>query len=92
MHLSIDIHDNHLEQQIKDYIVQKHQKANDLILEALKLFFKNNSSAGLSYRTKDPKEISKPLDFGLQENNEELFDDIDDVKKFAKKLRDDAWR
>ena len=51
MRLSIDIQDNYLEEQIINYVAQKHQKANDVILEALREFFQSNSSDRLSYQS-----------------------------------------
>ncbi|MGK5093301.1 hypothetical protein WDW89_14975 [Deltaproteobacteria bacterium TL4] len=52
----------------------------------------------LKYRTLDPRQHIQPLKNSLIQDYEDIadgelpFSDIEDVKEFAKNLRDNAWR
>ena len=93
MQLSINIEDNHLQEQITHYISNKQQQANELMIEALKYFFKNKQKELLGYKTQNPEESAITIDFDLEAKKDyKLFQDVDDVKNYAKELRDNAWR
>lgn len=92
MQLSINIEDSYLQEQIANYISGKQIQANDLMVELLKHFFDKNRSI-LHYKTQNPKNTSSTIDFGLETQNDyKLFEDIDDVKSYAKELRTNAWK
>ncbi|HHB94611.1 MAG TPA: hypothetical protein ENK88_05670 [Campylobacterales bacterium] len=92
MQLSINIEDSYLQEQIANYISQKHIQANDFIVEVLKHFFDKNNSV-LHYKTQNPEKASTTIDFGLESQKDyKLFEDVKDVKSYAKELRDNAWK
>ncbi len=91
--LQIDISDVILQEQISNYISTRQKEMSDLMIEALKFFFKKNSSV-LNYKVQDAETNAKVLDFNIKEANPnyKLFEDIDDVTTYARKLRDSAWK
>jgi len=92
MQLSINIEDSYLQEQIANYISEKQIQANDFMVELLKHFFDKNKSV-LHYKTQNPEKTSTLIDFGLEtQNNYKLFEDVQDVKSYAKELRDNAWK
>jgi len=45
------------------------------------------------YKTQNPEKVSTTIDFGLEsQNSYKLFEDVKDVKSYAKELRDNAWK
>ena len=82
MQLSIKIEDNHLQEQITQYISNKQKQTNELIVEALKYFFQNKQKELLNYKIQNPERSATTINFNLE---------VKDVKNYAKKLRDDAW-
>jgi len=92
MQLSINIEDNYLQEQIANYISEKQIQVSDFVVELLKHFFDKNKNV-LHYRTQNPEDTSTTIDFGLEtQNNYKLFEDVEDVKSYAKELRDNAWK
>lgn len=93
MQLSINIEDNRLQEQITQYISNKQNQANDLMVEALKYFFKNKEKELLQYKIQNPNQSATTINFDLEVNKVyKLFQDITDVKSYAKELRDNAWK
>jgi len=92
MQLSMNIEDSYLQEQIANYISEKQIQANDFMVELLKHFFDRNKSV-LHYKTQNPEKVSTTIDFGLEsQNSYKLFEDVKDVKSYAKELRDNAWK
>ncbi len=91
MQLNIYIEDSNLQKKLIDYISKKHVEANDLIVELLQNFFHKDKNM-LNYKTKNPDLSASTLDFGLKEKGGKLFQDVDDVQEYAKKLRINAWK
>jgi hypothetical protein len=93
MQLSINIEDNYLQKQITQYISNKQKQTNDLIVEALQYFFKNKEKETLHYKTQNPEESATTIDFNLEAQSDyKLFQDVKDVKSYAKELRENAWK
>jgi len=93
MQLSINIEDNHLQEQITQYISNKHKQTNELIEEALKYFFQNRQKELFTYKTQNPEESATTIDFNLvSQPDYKLFQEVKDVKEYAKELRDNAWK
>jgi len=66
------------------------------MIEALKFFFKKNSSV-LNYKVQDAETNAKVLDFNIKDVNPnyKLFEDVEDVEDvatYAKELRDNGWK
>ena len=93
MTINLEIKDRILEEQILSYISNRQKKLNELIVEALEQFLKKNNSP-LKYKTQNPEKYAKVLDFNIEESNSKykLFEDIEDVAKYSKELRKDAWK
>ncbi|SFV67975.1 hypothetical protein MNB_SV-14-1389 [hydrothermal vent metagenome] len=90
MQLSINIEDSYLQEQIANYVSIKQIQANDFMVELLKHFFDKNRSV-LHYKTQNPQSASTTIDFGLEtQDGYKLFEDVKDVKSYAKELRDNA--
>ena len=90
MRLNIEVKDEALSKRINEYINKKNINANDLMLELLIKFFNQEQ---LEYKKKDAKKSAKVLNFNLQEDeNLKLFEDVEDVAKYSKELRENAWR
>ena len=90
MRLNIEVKDEALSKRINEYINKKNINANDLMLELLVKFFNQEQ---LEYKKKDAKKSAKVLNFNLQEDeNLKLFEDVEDVAKYSKELRENAWR
>jgi hypothetical protein len=93
MQLSIKIEDNHLQEQITQYISNKQKQTNELIVEALKYFFQNKQKELLNYKTQNPEQSATTINFNLEVKQDyKLFQEVKDVKNYANKLRDDAWK
>jgi len=92
MQLSINIEDSYLQEQIANYVSIKQIQANDFIVELLKHFFDKNRSV-LHYKVQNPQSTSTTIDFGLESQDDyKLFEDVEDVKSYAKELRTNAWK
>lgn len=92
MQLSIKIEDNHLQEQITQYISNKQKQTNELIVEALKYFFQNKQKELFNYKIQNPEQSATTINFNLEvQQDYKLFQEVKDVKNYAKKLRDDAW-
>ena len=91
--IEINISDAMLQEQISNYISTRQKEMNDLMIEALKFFFKKNSSV-LNYTVQDAETNAKVLDFNIKDANPnyKLFEDVEDVATYAKELRDSAWK
>ena len=93
MQLNIKIEDNHLQEQITQYISNKQNQANELMVEALKYFFKNREKELFNYKTQNPEQSATTIDFNLEvQKDYKLFQEVADVKSYAKELRDNAWK
>jgi len=93
MQLSISIEDNQLQEQITQYISNKQKQTNELMVEALKYFFKNRQKELFTYKVQNPEESATTIDFNLEAQEEyKLFQEVKDVKNYAKELRDNAWK
>jgi hypothetical protein len=93
MQLSINIEDNYLQEQITQYISNKHKQTNELMVEALKYFFKNRQKELFNYKTQNPEKSAITIDFNLEvQQDYKLFQDVKDVKSYARELRDNAWK
>ena len=93
MQLNINIEDNHLQEQITQYISNKQKQTNELMIEALKYFFKNREQELFNYKTKNPEQSATTIDFNLEATEDyKLFQEVKDVKSYAKELRDNAWK
>ena len=68
MQLSINIEDNRLQEQITQYISNKQNQANDLMVEALKYFFKNKEKELLQYKIQNPNQSVTTINFDLEVN------------------------
>jgi len=93
MIVSANITDTMLQEQIAYYIANRQKEMSDLMIEALKFFFKKNSSV-LNYKVQDAETNAKVLDFNIKDanSNYKLFEDVEDVATYAKELRDNAWK
>ena len=92
MQLSINIEDSYLQEQIANYVSIKQIQANDFMVELLKHFFDKNRSV-LQYKIQNPQSTSTTIDFGLESQDDyKLFEDVEDVKSYAKELRTNAWK
>ena len=93
MLVSANIEDRLLQEQIMKYLANKQDEISDLMVEALKQFFKKNSSV-LNYKVQDVEKHAKVIDFNLAEgdSNYKLFENIDDVPSYSKELRANAWK
>ena len=92
MQLNVQIEDVNLQKQLTQYISQKKMKANELLVELLQHFFQEDKSV-LHYKTKNPELSATTLDFDLESDKSyKLFEDVDDVKSYAKELRANAWK
>ncbi len=92
MQLNINIEDNHLQEQIAEYIAKKQIEANDFMIELVQHFFNKNETP-LNYKVQNPELSSTTIDFGLETQNDyKLFEEVTDVKNYARELRDNAWR
>lgn len=85
MIVQLNIEDKILSEKISDYMEMKHQKINDLIIESLESFL-SKSEKRLDYQVEDIEKNSSVIDFGLDGNVGE------EVKKYLKELRYNAWR
>ena len=93
MQLSINIEDNHLQEQITQYISNKQKQTNDLMIEALKFFFQNREKELFTYKTQNPEQSAMTIDFNLEvQQDYKLFQEVKDVKNYARELRDNAWK
>jgi len=93
MQFSINIEDNYLQEQITQYISNKHKQTNELMVEALKYFFKNRQKELFNYKTQNPEKSATTIDFNLEvQQDYKLFQDVRDVKSYARELRDNAWK
>jgi hypothetical protein len=93
MQLSVNIEDNYLQEQITQYISNKHQQTNELMVEALQYFFKNRQKELFNYKTQNPEKSATTIDFDLEAQQDyKLFEDVKDVKSYARELRDNAWK
>ena len=92
MQLNVQIEDVNLQEQLTQYISKKKIEANELLVELLQHFFQEDKSV-LHYKTKNPELSATTLDFNLEsDNGYKLFEDVDDVKSYAKELRANAWK
>ena len=92
MQLNVQITDVNLQEQLTQYISKKKIEANELLVELLQHFFKEDKSV-LHYKTKNPELSATTLDFDLESDKSyKLFEDVDDVKSYAKELRTNAWK
>ena len=92
MQLNVQITDVNLQEQLTQYISKKQIEANELLVELLQHFFQENKSV-LHYKTKNPELSATTLDFELESDKDyKLFQDVDDVKSYAKELRVNAWK
>ena len=93
MIVSANITDTMLQEQIAYYIANRQKEMSDLMIEALKFFFKKNSSV-LNYKVQDAETNAKIIDFNIKDvnSNYKLFEDVEDVVTYAKELRDNAWK
>jgi len=92
MQVNINIEDAHLQEQLTRYIAQKHIQANEFMVELLEHFFKKEKTP-LNYVVKNPEKTATTLDFNLEsESDYKLFEDVSDVKSYAKELRTNAWK
>ena len=92
MQLNINIEDAHLQEQLTHYISNKHIQVNEFMVELLEHFFKKEQTP-LSYVVKNPEKTATTIDFNLEsESDYKLFEDVNDVKSYAKELRIDAWK
>ena len=80
-------------QQIVKYLTNKQHEISDLMIEALKQFFKKDSSL-LNYTVQDVEKHAEVIDFNLEDTDSDykLFKNVDDVQSYAKELRADAWK
>ena len=92
MVIEIDINDKQLEEKIYSYLESKKQQVNDAIIETLsKLVSKENNR--LEYEIEDIEKNSTTIDFGIEDDSDiKLFENVDDVVKFSRELRDNAWK
>ncbi|CAA6802667.1 MAG: Unknown protein [uncultured Sulfurovum sp.] len=87
MQLNINIEDAYLQKQITHYISDKHIQANDFMVELLEHFFKKEETL-LKYKIQSPEKKATTIDFNLEsETAYKLFEDVNDVESYAKKLR-----
>jgi len=94
MLVQLNIEDKELSERISHYVESKHKKINDLVIEALENFLYTNREK-LQYKVEDIEQNSTIIDFGLEDSADEevgLFSDIQDIKKYSKELRDNAWK
>lgn len=93
MLVSANIEDRLLQEQIVNYLEGKQHEMNELMVEALRQFFKKDSST-LNYKVQDVKKHSSVIDFNLEESNDnyKLFQDVEDVQSYARELRNSAWK
>ena len=94
MLVQLNIEDKELSEKISHYVESKHKKINDLVIEALENFLYTNREK-LQYKVEDIEQNSTIIDFGLEDNADEevgLFSDIQDIKRYSKELRDNAWK
>ena len=93
MLVSANIEDRLLQEQIAKYLANKQDEISDLMVEALKQFFKKDNSV-LNYKVQDVEKHAKVIDFNLEEqdSNYKLFENIDDVQSYARELRANAWK
>ncbi len=92
MQLNIQIEDVNLQEQITQYISKRQIEVNELLVELLQHFFQEDKSV-LHYKTKNPELSATTLDFNLEsDKGYKLFEDVDDVKSYAKELRINAWK
>jgi hypothetical protein len=90
--VNINIEDVYLQKQIAHYISDKHIQANDFMVELLEHFFQKEQTP-LNYKIQNPEKEATTLDFNLEaESNYKLFEDVNDVKSYAKELRINAWK
>jgi hypothetical protein len=63
------------------------------MVEALKYFFKNRQKELFNYKTQNPEKSAITIDFNLEvQQDYKLFQDVKDVKSYARELRDNAWK
>jgi len=92
MLVSVNIEDRLLEENIINYIGDRQDKINDLMTQALKEFFQKEKPI-LNYKVQDIEKNTTVIDFNIKEDDKhKLFEDINDVKRYARELREDAWR
>jgi hypothetical protein len=94
MLVQLNIEDKILSEKISDYVESKHKEINELVIEALESFLSKNGTK-LNYQIEDIEKNSSVIDFNLDDNTIEdvkLFEEIEDVKKYSKELRDNAWK
>jgi len=93
MLVSANIEDRLLQEQIVKYLTNKQHEISDLMIEALKQFFKKDSSL-LNYTVQDVEKHAEVIDFNLEDTDSDykLFKNVDDVQSYAKELRADAWK
>ena len=93
MLVNVNIEDRLLQEQIAKYLANKQDEISDLVVEALKQFFKKDNSV-LNYKVQDAEKHAKVIDFNLEEqdSNYKLFENIDDVQSYARELRANAWK
>ena len=93
MLVSANIEDRLLQEQIVKYLANKQDEISDLMVEALKQFFKKNNSV-LNYKIQDVEKHAKVIDFNLEEqdSNYKLFENVDDVPSYTRELRTNAWK
>ncbi len=92
MQLNIHIEDVYLQEQLAQYISKKKIEANELLVELLQHFF-NKEKSVLHYKTQNPELSATTLDFDLESDKSyKLFEDVNDVKSYARELRANAWK
>ena len=92
MQLNVQITDINLQEQLTQYISKKKIEVDELLVELLQHFFQEDKSV-LHYKTKNPELSATTLNFDLESDKDyKLFEDVDDVKSYAKELRANAWK
>ncbi|MBU1667381.1 hypothetical protein KKC13_03120 [bacterium] len=93
MLVSANIEDRLLQEQIAKYLAGKQNEISDLMVEALKQFFKKDNSV-LNYKVQDADKHAKVIDFNLEDTDADykLFKDVDDVQSYSRELRANAWK
>jgi hypothetical protein len=62
------------------YISNKHKQTNELMVEALKYFFKNRQKELFYYKTQNPKKSATTIDFNLEaQQGYQLFQDVNNI-------------
>ena len=95
MIIQLNIEDKALLEKISLYVGDKHKEINEQIIEVLEKFFEKKEPI-LKYDIEDIDKNASVIDFGLDDEKIDkdikLFEDVENVADYSKKLRDNAWK